>query len=235
MVLLLLDRLGGRVRPVAPDGFFADEIVVSADGQPVVTSGGESADEGWTLDGFRTTTGTETQQFDNFYIMSNRTYTSFDRYLQTGPYNFGFPDRPDFVEHFPYQQGLLVSYWDTSQPGKKYCRLSSNVGTAGWPRTRYVDAAHVRRGLQLPTPAPASRPSARMGRPCGSASRRRRPAADGPHAIAFRLRDRGRDPRSRGRTAAEPPARTAPSPLAVGGQRGRGARNTICTARSSSR
>jgi immune inhibitor A len=48
--------------------------------------------------------------------MSNRTYTSFDRYLQTGPYNFGFPDRPDFVEHFPYQQGLLISYWDTSQP-----------------------------------------------------------------------------------------------------------------------
>jgi immune inhibitor A len=100
---------------VAPDGFFADEIVISADGQPIVTSGGESDDEGWTLDGFRTTTGSETQLFDNFYIASNRTYTSFDRYLQTGPYNFGFPDRPDFVEHFPYQQGLLISYWDTSQ------------------------------------------------------------------------------------------------------------------------
>ena len=38
----------------------------------------------------------------------------YDRYLQTGPYNFGFPDRPDWVEHFPYQNGLLVSYWDTS-------------------------------------------------------------------------------------------------------------------------
>ena len=23
--------------------------------------------------------------------------------------------KPDFVEHFPYQDGLLVSYWDTSQ------------------------------------------------------------------------------------------------------------------------
>ena len=39
---------------------------------------------------------------------------SYDKYLQTGPYNFGFPDRPDWVEHFPYQDGLLVSYWDTS-------------------------------------------------------------------------------------------------------------------------
>ena len=34
---------------------------------------------------------------------------------QDGPYNFGFPGaRPDFVEHFPYQDGLLISYWDTS-------------------------------------------------------------------------------------------------------------------------
>jgi hypothetical protein len=77
---------------------------------------GETDDEGWALDGFRPTTGSETNDFDNFYIASHRTYTSFDRYLETGPYNFGFLDqRPDFVEHFPYQQGLLVSYWDTSQ------------------------------------------------------------------------------------------------------------------------
>ena len=47
-------------------------------------------------------------------MASNRTYMAFDQYLQTGPYNFGFPDRPNWVEHFPYQNGLLVSYWDTS-------------------------------------------------------------------------------------------------------------------------
>ena len=41
---------------------------------------------------------------------------SFDKYLQSGPYNFGFANtKPDFVEHFPYQDGLLISYWDTSQ------------------------------------------------------------------------------------------------------------------------
>ncbi len=101
---------------VAPDGFFADEIVISADGQPLVTSGAESPDEGWAFDGFVTTTGTETGLFDNYYIASNRSYTSFDKYLKTGPYNFGWANtRPDFVEHFSYQQGLLVSYWDTSQ------------------------------------------------------------------------------------------------------------------------
>lgn len=101
---------------VAPDGFFADDIVVAADGVPIVTSGAEDGDEGWALDGFAATTGTETGEFNNYYIASNRTYTSYDKYLRTGPYNFGWADtRPDWVEHFAYQQGLLVSYWDTSQ------------------------------------------------------------------------------------------------------------------------
>lgn len=97
------------------DGFFADEIVVSADGQPVVTSGAETDDEGWALDGFRATTGSETYDFDNYYVASHRSHVSFDRYLATGPYNFGFLDqRPDWVEHFSYEEGLLISYWDTS-------------------------------------------------------------------------------------------------------------------------
>jgi immune inhibitor A len=101
---------------VAPDGFFADEIVVTKDGTPVVQSGAEDGDEGWALDGFRATTGSETGQFNHYYIASNRTYTSYDRYLKTGPYNFGWVStRPDWVEHFSYMQGLLVSYWDTSQ------------------------------------------------------------------------------------------------------------------------
>ena len=101
---------------LALDGFFADDIVVSADGTPVVTSGAESDDEGWTLTGFRPTTGSETGDFDNFYIGSFRTYESFDQYLRTGPYNFGFNNvTPDLVEHFRYEQGFLLSYWDTSQ------------------------------------------------------------------------------------------------------------------------
>lgn len=50
-----------------------------------------------------------TQLFDNYYIASNRSYVSFDQYLKTGPYNFGFLNtKPDWVEHFPYQQGLLI-------------------------------------------------------------------------------------------------------------------------------
>jgi immune inhibitor A len=101
---------------VAPNGFFADEIKVVADGQEVFSDGAENGDNGWTADGFKTTTGTEVNDFDNYYVASHRNYVSFDRYLKTGPYNFGFiPDRPDWVEHFAYQEGLLISYWDTSQ------------------------------------------------------------------------------------------------------------------------
>jgi immune inhibitor A len=101
---------------VAPPGFFADEIAVNADGQPVFTDGAENGDNGWTLDGFRTTEQTETLPFDQFYIVSNRTYESYDKYMRTGPYNFGDPAKPDWVQNFPYDTGLGVWYWDTSQP-----------------------------------------------------------------------------------------------------------------------
>jgi immune inhibitor A len=114
MELRFLYRTDGGV---APDGFFADEVSVVADAVPLFVSGAESGAEGWTLDGFSSTTGTETGDFAHYYIASNRTFVSYDKYLATGPYNFGFnPDRPNWVEHFSYRPGLLVSYWDTSQP-----------------------------------------------------------------------------------------------------------------------
>jgi immune inhibitor A len=99
-----------------PDGFFADSVTVTSGGRELFTSGAESGDEGWALDGFSSVGATVTEDFDNFYIASHRDYLSFDSYLESGPYNFGFdPAQPDRVEHFPYQDGLLISYWDTSQ------------------------------------------------------------------------------------------------------------------------
>jgi immune inhibitor A len=101
---------------VAPPGFFADEVSVTADGKPLFTDGAEDGENGWTLDGFRTAQQTETLPFDQYYIVSNRTYESFDKYMKTGPYDFSDPAKPDWVEHFPYDIGLGVWYWDTSQP-----------------------------------------------------------------------------------------------------------------------
>ncbi len=67
----------------------------------------------WTLDGFTVTTGTTTESFFNAYIAENRAYTGYDAGLRTGPYNFGDPTRPKWAERLPYQDGLLISYWNT--------------------------------------------------------------------------------------------------------------------------
>ena len=100
---------------VSPIGFFADNITVTSGSEVVFFSGAEDGDEGWILEGFAAVGSSVTNEYDNYYLASHRDYVSFDEYLRTGPYNFGFPERPDFVEHFPYQDGLLVWYWDTSQ------------------------------------------------------------------------------------------------------------------------
>jgi immune inhibitor A len=96
-------------------GIFVDDLAVTSGGRTVLSDGAETTTGGWAAKGFTRQQATSTQAFPNFYIASNRTYTSYDRWLKSGPYNFGFPDRPDFVEHFSYQPGLLVNYWDTSE------------------------------------------------------------------------------------------------------------------------
>jgi len=96
-------------------GIFLDEIKLTNGTQTLFTDGAENGADGWAASGFTIVGATSSTLYDHYYVASNRTYTAFDRYLQTGPYNFGFPqDRPDWVEHFPYQNGLLISYWDTS-------------------------------------------------------------------------------------------------------------------------
>ena len=102
--------------PDAAAGLFMDAIKLDAGGQTVFEDGAETGANGWTVDGFEAVGESQTTMHDHYYIASNRQYVSYDRYLQSGPYLPGVPARPDFVEHFPYQDGLLVSYWDTSMP-----------------------------------------------------------------------------------------------------------------------
>ncbi len=104
----------GNVGATDPPGIFIDEIKLTNGATTVFTDGAENGANGWAATGFSIVGATSSKLYDHYYVASNRTYTAFDRYLQTGPYNFGFPDRPNFAEHFPYQNGLLVSYWDTS-------------------------------------------------------------------------------------------------------------------------
>ncbi|MDQ3155655.1 MAG: immune inhibitor A [Actinomycetota bacterium] len=102
---------------VAEQGLFLDDITITADGAALLSDGAEAGGPAWDYDGFTIVGATSTADYDNYYIAGNRTYESFDKYLKTGPYNFGFANtKPDWVEHYSYGHGLLVSYWDTSQP-----------------------------------------------------------------------------------------------------------------------
>lgn len=97
------------------NGFFIDDIALTAGATTVFSDGAENGANGWTADGFAAVGATVTNAYDHYYIATYRTYESYDRYLKTGPYNFGFgPALPDKAEFFPYQRGLLVNYWDTS-------------------------------------------------------------------------------------------------------------------------
>lgn len=96
---------------VVEPGFMVDDIQIT--GMPLDDA---ESDAGWTFDGFRLTTGTESAFYSNYYVAEFRQYRGFDVGLANA-YNFGWvgvQDYGNFVEHFPYQDGLLVSYWDNS-------------------------------------------------------------------------------------------------------------------------
>ncbi|HYH34314.1 MAG TPA: immune inhibitor A domain-containing protein [Nocardioides sp.] len=90
-------------------GFKVDNITL--DGAPIGTA---ESGEGWALDGFRTTTGTDVSKHTNAYFVDNRQYVNGDRTLDH-LYNFaGFPKRPNWVDFFSYSPGALITYWDSS-------------------------------------------------------------------------------------------------------------------------
>ncbi|MEU1703850.1 immune inhibitor A domain-containing protein [Streptomyces sp. NPDC005706] len=116
---------------VALKGFTADEITVTADGTPVFSDNAESADAAWTANGFSRVGASFTKDYKQYYLAENRQYVSYDKTLKVGPYNFGFSSRPDWVEHYPYQNGLLIWKWDTSQ-------ADNNTNVNGHPGTGLI-------------------------------------------------------------------------------------------------
>jgi immune inhibitor A len=91
-------------------GIMADQIAIGA-----FTDGAEDGSGAWTLDGFKITSGVERSEAAHYYIAEFRQYRDYDHGLQTGPYSFGDAARPNWVYHYPYQDGLLVSYWDAGE------------------------------------------------------------------------------------------------------------------------
>jgi immune inhibitor A len=89
-------------------GAFIDQISVAAD-RSVVTDGAEAGNNGWDPKGFSISTGTESKTTDRYYLLENRQYVGYDSTLEVGPYQFSYAfSAPDKVEHFPFQDGMLV-------------------------------------------------------------------------------------------------------------------------------
>ncbi len=90
----------------AEPGLMIDEIAISGSALD-----GAEADAGWMYQGFVRSDGTVSLSFSNYYVAEFRQYRGDDQYLRTGPYNFV---GDTWVEHYPYQDGMLVWYWDNS-------------------------------------------------------------------------------------------------------------------------
>jgi len=64
---------------------------------------------------WKLSSGTETETYQQYYLVENREYAGYDDTLRTGPYQFNEPyTRPDWVEFFQFQNGMLVWYVDHS-------------------------------------------------------------------------------------------------------------------------
>jgi immune inhibitor A len=67
----------------------------------------------WATDGFVVVgaDGSYEKVKQHYYVAENRVYGGYDATLKEGPYNFGWTfSNSDRVEHFPYQDGLLIWY-----------------------------------------------------------------------------------------------------------------------------
>lgn len=91
-------------------GAFIDDIVVKSGGTTLLNDNVEGGANGWVASGgFEISTGTGVSSGDRYYLAENRTYVDYDATLETGPYQFSEGiTRPDWVEHFPFQDGMVV-------------------------------------------------------------------------------------------------------------------------------
>jgi immune inhibitor A len=97
---------------VVEPGFMVDDITITN----IPLDGGEE-DTGWVFEGFLRTTGTEIAFYSNYYVVEFRQYRGFDAGLANA-YHFA---GGNWADRFPYQDGMLVSYWD-------YSFTDNNVG-----------------------------------------------------------------------------------------------------------
>ena len=97
-------------------GAFLDNISIKAD-RTTFTDDVETEATGWAVKGWKRSTGTETVSDNRYYLIENRQYVGYDATLAQGPYNFSEAvTRPNWVEFFKFQDGMLVWLVDPTAP-----------------------------------------------------------------------------------------------------------------------
>jgi immune inhibitor A len=90
-------------------GAFLDNIAVKADKATFTDDVETEAQPAWAAKGWKRSQGSESVTANRYYLIENRQYVGYDATLAEGPYNFSEAfTRPNWVEHFPFQDGMLV-------------------------------------------------------------------------------------------------------------------------------
>lgn len=122
-------------------GAFLDDITLTVNGAPAWSDDVEAGTGEWASAGWSRMTGTTTDYKPRFYIAENRAYVDYDDTLRTGPYNFGWANtKPNWVERFPYQNGLLVWYVNYAYEDNNTNAAPGSGGHPGYGNVLPVDA-----------------------------------------------------------------------------------------------
>ena len=100
-----------RIRYVTDPATFLWGLVVDDIAVGTFTDDAENSPNGWTLNKFTTSAGKSITNKTHYYVAEFRQYRGYDQGLQTGPYS-GTSYLNGMVGHYPYQDGLLVTYAD---------------------------------------------------------------------------------------------------------------------------
>ncbi len=65
-------------------GAFLDDISITSGQTDVLTDGAENGDNGWTVKGWKASTGTEVIDAERYYLLENRQYVGYDATLPGG-------------------------------------------------------------------------------------------------------------------------------------------------------
>ncbi len=122
-------------------GVAVDNIAVGA-----FLDDAETAPNGWTLNKFFSSVGKKITNNPHYYIAEFRQYRGYDTGLQTGPYaGTGFVNGK--VGHYPYQDGLLITYADSDWANNN---TSVHPGEGFALQIDARPAARTRLGVQEP-------------------------------------------------------------------------------------